>query len=258
MIPKYVYHYTTIKSLKEIIKSGNIRFTRLDLLNDPFEGAAKIDGECIPVNSRELIYCSCWSAQIEESISMWGVYGKFDGVRIKFRSDLFAEFLELVESTDGFIPYGKIAPIDSGDRTTVENKEIPIKKVYGPIHVKYLDDENIGIEANKADIETTSSRDYYMIHMLDLGNRKNKYWQYEDEWRYKITAYSDSVADKNVLKKGNNRVGRKEYIDIPFCKRIEEVVLGPQVTSKDSIDLEKFLLSYGYDKVLKPSVIRMR
>ena len=38
MIPKYLYHYTKIDTMKKIIDSHKIRFTRLDLLNDPCEG----------------------------------------------------------------------------------------------------------------------------------------------------------------------------------------------------------------------------
>lgn len=38
MIPKYLYHYTNVDSLLKILQSQTIRFTRLDLLNDPYEG----------------------------------------------------------------------------------------------------------------------------------------------------------------------------------------------------------------------------
>jgi len=38
MIPKYLYHYSSIEKLGNIIEHGTIRFTRLDVLNDPLEG----------------------------------------------------------------------------------------------------------------------------------------------------------------------------------------------------------------------------
>ena len=227
-------------------------------MNDPLEGVVKIEGESLPVNSRELVYCSCWSAQSDESISMWGVYGKFDGVRIKIRSDLFADFSKLIESADGFFPYGSITPIDSGDRTTVDKKVVSINGVYGPIHIKYMENEQMGTEASKTDIGfETSENGYYSIKTLDLGNQKNKYWQYEDEWRYKITAYSDTVADKYALLTAK-REPRKEHIDIPFRKRIEEITLGPLVSNEKRIDLETFLSSYGYDRIMRSSAIKMR
>lgn len=91
MIPKYLYHYTSIDAIKEIVDSQKNRFTRLDLLNDPYEGI--VDFEDIkeyPNINQKVIYCSCWTPETSESVILWTIYTKMKGVRIKVKSNLFS------------------------------------------------------------------------------------------------------------------------------------------------------------------------
>ena len=85
MIPKYVYHYTSIDSLKKIIESKKIRFKRLDLLNDPYEGLHEFENlDNYSGELRKVIYCSWWTDSVSvlfcfeyiEGETKWLNYGK--------------------------------------------------------------------------------------------------------------------------------------------------------------------------------------
>ena len=75
----YIYHYTTIRVLSEIIKSKKVRMTRLDLQEDMYEG---VTSEYKDDTARS-IYVSSWMTEKEENAALWKIYGDdFRGVRI--------------------------------------------------------------------------------------------------------------------------------------------------------------------------------
>lgn len=140
MLPKYLYHYTSIETLKKIIETRTIKFTRLDKLNDPKEGIIAFDKEQIEFQKR-VVYCSCFSTE-ENNISMWYIYTKMKGARIKFKSNLFGEFNGLKEHTIGFIPYSSLnVPIGNEINDGQVNQKFLIKSINGPIKMIYHENE---------------------------------------------------------------------------------------------------------------------
>lgn len=83
--PDFLYHYTSIEGLANILSSKQIRFSRLDLLDDLTEGES-LD----PVDWRQFYFVSCWTSSEQESIPLWHMYtGNMKGVRLKLPAEMF-------------------------------------------------------------------------------------------------------------------------------------------------------------------------
>ncbi len=259
MIPKYLYHYTSVETLKKIFENKTIKFSRLDLMNDPMEGIITINESQELLDVRKCVYCSCWSEEAEESISMWGVYNRFKGVRIKARSDLFASFQGVMECECGFVPYGIIAPIDSGLRATTDKRPIVISKVYGPTRVIYQPLNKIqGCIAKEGHFWGDISKAQFEINIADIGNHKNSFWEYEKEWRYKISAISTvGIRSLEAIQRGVNDY-LTEALYVQFCRDIEEIVMGPETSDDEYHSLIKYLNDKKMNICVRKSDIALR
>ena len=75
-----LYHNTNLESLMYILKDGNLKFNRMDMLNDVQESDFFKNDEIA-----KLVFVSCFS-YADESIPMWHMYSsKNEGVRIGFK-----------------------------------------------------------------------------------------------------------------------------------------------------------------------------
>ncbi len=261
MIPKYLYQYTNIEALKKILLSETILFNRLDLLNDPYEGMVVLDKEHKIDGINRLLYCSCWTANPIESISMWGIYSNFRGVRIKAKSNLFSGRLDLQETDSGFVPVGKILPISLQRKGSVSGEPVQITQVYGPIKIEYV----VGINetysnAVKSHIESKIKfpEGHRDIKILELGNRKVDYWKYEDEWRFKISGYTDVIGNPEAMRDSCSRIEDKEFILVPFKHPIVEIMTAPCMAETEYKDIERFLQDNNIQANLVKSSIRMQ
>ena len=72
MIPSYLYHYTSVKALLDILRTNTIRFTRLDRLKDPLEGFSEVFS-----SEKKFVFSSSWFAQSTEALPMWKMYNNF-------------------------------------------------------------------------------------------------------------------------------------------------------------------------------------
>ncbi|MGR8932593.1 MAG: hypothetical protein ACU836_18375 [Gammaproteobacteria bacterium] len=88
MSAKRIYHYTSIESLALILKNRNLRFTRLDHVDDVREAQSHFD-----INFGQYFFVSCWTQQEEESIPQWNMYSReMQGVRIELPEYPFANY----------------------------------------------------------------------------------------------------------------------------------------------------------------------
>ena len=263
MIPKYVYHYTSIDTLKAILTSHKIRFTRLDLLNDPYEGDftypefSNSQGE-----KRRLIYCSCWNCDENESVSLWHIYTNMCGARIKLKSSVFSDKMYLEEQSSGFVPVCNIPDINifvGAMGGTIENT--PIKKVYGPLKIHYVDTfeetySNV-VGSSQARAGTDHEFTMYNIDLLELGNKKVSHWEYEHEWRFKLIPFKSINGSKKVMDAHSNIIS-PEYVDVPFSGEIEEILLGPNISADSRENLMCFLEEKDLSIQVKNSSIQYR
>src|SRR3546814_18195963 len=80
-----IHHYTSVAALEAILRSGRLRFTRLDLFDDVIE-AQTIAG----IDFGAKFFASCWVKQDVEDIVQWSMYGNsMRGVRISLPDDPF-------------------------------------------------------------------------------------------------------------------------------------------------------------------------
>jgi len=265
MIPKYLFHYTTFKGLKDIISSRNIRFTRMDKLNDPFDGHIASPNFPDNVNEfRKFEYVSCWSGLEEESIPLWNLYKKMEGVRIKVRTSLFSKNTSLAEFTNFFVLVNRIAEI----KLTLPIKifeNLSIKNVYGPIKIAYTDTpEEIYSDTVRTLISnegTSKEIELLNIQFNELGLKKLHYWSFENEWRYKIGCFLEGFCARRpffdiVI---DSLSVMPEYIDVPFNSDIfsdMEIVFAPKANKTDIEELKSFLTEKHLNCIVKQSDIK--
>ena len=185
-IPEYLYHYTSIANLVLILSSGNIRFSRLDLVNDPEEGQA----DDLPIASRH-VFVSCWTAEKSESIPMWSLYAPdMRGCRIRLPADFLDTALPVFNAG---VPRRELInqlEVRVGKEDLKEDFPVTVKYVDGPIEVQYTEDESIlrpqVIDINASDL---------VIVPRSLGIAKRPEWGFEREWRYRIVAVLENLRD---------------------------------------------------------------
>ena len=259
MIPKYVYHYTSIETLKEIIITKNIRFTRLDKLNDPYEGLIESEDETMSIKEiRKRVYCSCWTNTPQENLSLWAMYTDMKGIRIKMKSTLFADHLRLTEQNTGFMPIETISPIKIRV-ATYDIHDSVIDVVYGPFKVDYVETlQDTYSSATLVFDNADNGTQTYNVFPTELGLKKVNHWEYENEWRYKISVPGNiaglPIALSNIP---TSITTTPEYIDIPYITEIEEILVGPQVTEEEIIELREFLKVHNIRLEIQKSLIKI-
>ena len=77
---KRLYHYTTYEALLSIIKGRSLRLSRLDLLNDKAE-------QKLGYHDERLKNYVISFTQDKEYVSMWAMYGKASGIKIRLDFD---------------------------------------------------------------------------------------------------------------------------------------------------------------------------
>lgn len=255
MIPHFLYHYTNAETLIQILESKKIRFKRLDLLNDPYEGYIKTkESDKVISDKANVIFCSCWNGSSEENIALWYVYTNVSGVRIKMKSEVFGRFSKLVEQPSGYVPVTPIKNIDIKSETTIQEVKGPIKIAYEETEAG-LYDQAVGRSVVNKDTE----REFMMndIDLDEVGIKKIKHWSYENEWRYKICPYKQIHASDRAL---DYKISRDfpEYIDVPFKAEIEEILLAPQILEKDVDMIKEYLNVNKLNIPIRESVIKTR
>lgn len=275
MIPTSLCQYTNIESVKKILENKTIRFTRLDCLNDPLEG---IHGDYSNLNVCK--YISSWTAVDAESLPMWHMYSKLNGVRIKFPINLFKADDELKVS---LLENGRWHIVSElANPITLEHKpELPqiqndvpkkmedlftISKVYGPSKISYLSSiemENYQSKIMKYDINAKSTVPIYLFDPNMIGLNKNSEWSYENEYRYwlKLPEVKFIAGSENIMRNYDGLVENR-FVDIKFDERIIkkiEITLGPSCSENDEKELKNYAIDLGYDSIkISKSIIAIR
>jgi len=171
----YIYHYTSIENLSLILNYRKIKFTRLDMVNDP-EEAPNIEG----VDIRKNLMVSCWTGKSEETIPMWTMYTgpKQNGVRIKVKSDI-------LETNRHF---GK-------NRYLFQMQDII-----------YSDESSYSIVENNVDeIGSENGYTWFWLFPPRLATYKKQHWSFEEEKRFVIVSskpcWTKNDEDKKTVLK---------------------------------------------------------
>lgn len=238
MICKYIYHYTTIDTLKNILASKTIKFSRMDLLNDPYEGLCYVNNDKNE-ELRKCVYTSCWTTSESENIALWHIYTNSRGVRFKIKSNLFGESFLINEHNGGFFPYVPVEAISLDDSC-----DLKISNVYGPITLTYVDrPEKIGRLAVLNSIINRGMENEVMVNDIDLiqlASIKINHWSYENECRFIVSPFSEVRGSESSLNSKLNRdFPRSVYV--PFVNDVVEVITGPEISEAEFDSLKLFL-----------------
>lgn len=273
---KPLYHYTNVDAFRAIASSGQMRFSRADQTNDPYEvifvrnvilnflkhmlenatnskSAHFFQGilsSYEAVSDPARMYVACWT-QRANSIPMWRLYANEGrGLIFSLRPRAFSGFQCRLSEVNYL----------EGETGIIDHVRSYVKKSHG---------ETLGTTANTENIPL-------LVRMIEATmNTKKIEWDYEDEVRLifsydegrysSIEEFIDPLSFAELQKYAPNAVDTSEerqYVFQDFGKRtatgversgaISEVILGPNCewTREDAVE---FLSSLGYENY---SVVR--
>lgn len=263
----FLYHYTSIETLALIMSSRKIRFNCLSFVDDPKESIA-LD---IPQVGR---YCvvSCWTDLEEESLPMWNMYTpNMKGIRLKMRKFPFKEYPATMKGA------WRTLGEDRGNNEVIDK--------YLNDYKSYVDEQKIAkekrafvippapelIEINYTNDETLIKPmilfdDNSRFEISAIGCYKQKCWEFQSEWRYRIIFTPFNVNDNlenNFAKvKYSRRIPYKEFYVELSENAFEgaEVRLGPKTSEADLLLVKALVEKYqgSYTIPVKKSNLLIR
>lgn len=240
-----LFHYTSINTLKLILKNRTLRFQSLELMDDPNEQKTSDFG-----NIGSFHFVSCWTSLEEESIPQWDRYGdNSKGIRLNIN---FSDIEEVFETTTIMLDDGTnktIAPF----LNPYECPMLPTDGFLPKVKVIEYSKEQSSYIPSVYDktFETTK------INLLANGKIKSKYWEFQQEVRFDIAFLPWSMKQ---LEQIQNQLGPlfpvlfplklkeakppMKYFDLAVNPKLFEsakIILGPKTNEADLIELASFL-----------------
>lgn len=274
-VPKFLYHYTTIKTLpymfKENDKDGKVvfRFTDYRFLNDAEEGiflkkfieknkadyrknlkeqdlkklfdlfADRLLGVADSIYKKNYTPYIMSFTKCEDSMQFWRQdYAKDKGICLKLRTSKFKFPTELDGSSyePKCTTFSQVHYISTSDTI---GKAFPKLK-------KDLNDFLKSQDENQFDALKFASEFPNRIKIFSI---KNKVWKSEDEWRLKIIRI-DKDSTLNCIKTEY----KTDELGIPRAtieikNPIEEIILGPSFTPQYVDSIKMWLSDRGYKSI---------
>lgn len=242
-----LFHYTSFETLKLIFGNRNLKFNRIDHVNDRLEHIMFGEDEL-----SHLVFVSCFSTDEVESIPMWEIYGKDNnGLRISlelnkpgFVDNLLDRQGETeVPGSEELYRFGKLNAPNRDWMYTVSMKDI----IY---------DIN-AIERNPIRYGSGSNQWFNLTAMAAIKRRE---WKYENECRMIATLRTtrDDVVAPDI-----------DYILVPIqFNSIEKVTItfNPWMENGTKDQIKKFMSTlpdisektYFEDSILTGEIIELK
>lgn len=170
-----LFHYTSFRTLKRIIKNKEILFNQISRVNDGKEAKLFNNSEV-----SKLVFVSCFTHLNTESIPMWYIYGKNnkqrngnDTVRIEFKfktTDIISSFIDECRAS----------------KNSTDKNIIWWKSIRSGIHPKiewYYHIKTSDVVYRIQEIEKHPIKNNEIYSLSSMGRIKRKEWQYEKETR---------------------------------------------------------------------------
>ena len=272
MAEDFLYHYTTIEKLALILKNKTIRLMPLDKMDDVQEAKTK-DFK----NLGRYVFVSSWTEDETESIPMWNLYSDLScGVRIGLKKNPFK--WHITKGSDLVRPNLKAADeatLKSEVKTFLNLALLLSSGVYSPQawtgeilkKIEYTDDME-KLEPQIAEQEEKG----VSLKFGKLGCVKNKYWEFQKEWRYVIQFFRIPILDnlekaQEILVKEFNKImiGNDERIfdhyDLEIDKEaFSEMVItpSPKITPGNKVLLESIIEKYNPEaKIIESQLTKL-
>lgn len=269
MIPARLFHYTSIKTLLAILECRCFRFSRLDTMNDPNEGAHPA-----LTSLRKNVFSSSWTSTEDDFIPMWKMYGDLKGIRISMPINMFSadgkmcvdksksNYWHLVCSTDATFTGQLSKEILSLDAERKITELYETNVIYGPTKIEYSDDfSRLENSVIKKDLKVTDF-DLLEIDMNSVGLLKPLAWAFENEYRYRIVFPKASfIAGSIELHARSQLFPQQKFIDVPINNESiskMKILTGPSVSDEDFAILTKKVNSVASDIIITRSTIKIR
>lgn len=259
-----LYHYTSIENLALILKSQNIRFTRLDCVDD-MEESVMYD----QISFGKYTFVSCWTKDEDENIALWKMYtpnGR--GVRIEIDEDMFLKTSEKIsqlkigqlEFINGPSPILSIAQMINEDFFIMPfcNSDSFFQNVI------YCDNPR-GEVANIIS-DKLGKRN---IDFNKIGIYKHKKWEFQKEYRFVLHIYPFKKSDfessnancliHDALVSGKE-LGFNHHdlaLDPEKLKNIS-IRLGPLTTEAEEIIVKSLISVYAKNAKIEKSNVKLR
>lgn len=239
----YLYQYTSLETLAIILSSKTIKFSELNLLDDPLEkyvNLITLTDKGINVEQKDLgriCFVSCWTQNEEESIAMWDMYGdRKTGVRIGLPSNM----LDTNYNIYGAKKNNRPLYITSKDY-------FPIPQLI-KVEYKNLEDYTIINKGNSITIDS-------------LGRYKIPDWSFQNEYRFRIFASYEKNKNEYVYFTSGDFVF-KHKLSFDYPTKVQdllfkldddalskiEIVVGPDISKGNRILFETLIEKYNIDK----------
>lgn len=260
----YLFHYTSIDKLALILKNKTIRLNSLFNMDDLQEKKTR-DLR----NITSFFYVSSWTEDADESIPMWKMYTSMEsGIRIGLPVNPFvyqgtnihkAEKLGLhfdVDNPKDIREYTRV-------NTFLDFVELINLGIYSTaawngnllVKVEYTDDPQI-LEPKVVNLNGFQ----YKIDFTKIGKYKNKYWNFQKEWRYLIDFFPMKlISDAEEFHNKYNEMISKllddrlavpfDYYDLSIRKDAMDkmtITSSPKMTEGNKVLLESLLEKYGF------------
>ena len=273
---KYLYHYTSIETLSLILKNQNIRFNRLDCVDDMDEGQTQDYGAI-----GRFFFVSCWTEESEESIPMWKMYTPdMQGVRIRLSIDPFKKYYykkgELLYKDLIISSEDMISNIDHFEHYNKYENHI-VTTYVKPIKLQYTDEKSKicpCVFSSEFNLDPNSVEGFNgsIIDFKCIGKYKKSHWAFQKEYRYILTISAFTIKESIDAKKYNNQAGYllekykssnlsfyDYYLKIDEEKfKDMEILLGPKVSEGQKVIVQALIDKFNPGVKIKSSNIKIR
>lgn len=244
IIPKALFHHTSIETLALILSAQTIRFSRADMVND-LEELKIID---LPA-MKKCVFVSCWTASENESIPLWKMYGSnLKGVRIKLPTDMFRRGSKPYLAAHGKCHLINLMSLENVVQRGTNHHWIPY--IFGPTKIRY----------SKSNAVSVLNNDELMVDRI--GTVKLQHWKFEEEYRYLIIpdALWNQEKKRFQIDKPNSIVPvDQDSVDIPLSESAVnsiEVTLGPAATVAEHCIVDALLSKFTKRARVKESNLK--
>lgn len=254
----YLYHYTNVSTLALILKYQNIKFSSLDSLDDSEEEMVKDKQEY-----GKYCFVSSWTADVYESIPMWSMYTNIcEGIRIRLPKEPFKEYFVAQNDVRTHLNQNDCNIEGNGFKAVVPPEEIFDREYYIPTiyqsnllkKIKYTDDIK---ELYPQIVEFSNGNT--TLKMESLGECKNKYWSFQNEWRYKLIIFPfgyKEMQDEAVNNQNKGLLNKiHDCVDLPinfYLLKLEptkfkkmQITLSPKISDGNKLIVELLVDKYN-------------
>ncbi len=260
----YLFHYTSIENLALILKNRTIRLNPLNNMDDLQESRSH-DLH----NIGRFFFASSWTDDSTENIPMWNMYTKIEsGVRIglpknpftrhntsrEHLSEFFKSPISGEESVDTFLDLAKL----------IKEHAYSVQAWSGDIlsPIIYTNEKEL-LEPKVVSV----SEERISLDISNIGKYKNKYWEFQKEWRYMMMFIPFTITDRIDEMQNNfdiivNRMARDiqaapfDYYDLDIREDAMKSMIitpSPKISAGNEVILDALVKRYNSEAVLKKS-----